>query len=116
MNIATYMLVDAFRKDCEQIVVITNDSDLAEPIRILNKEMSIPVGVFNPHTSDTALRRSRKTGKPPEQASPSVTLRKAARFTRNITSGDASSHMALSQFPSELLDAEGRKLIKPSGW
>lgn len=37
VNIATYMLVDAFRKDCDQLIVITNDSDLAEPGRIINK-------------------------------------------------------------------------------
>ncbi len=29
VNIATYMLIDAFRTDCDQLVVITNDSDLA---------------------------------------------------------------------------------------
>jgi hypothetical protein len=29
VNIATYMLVDAFRADCDQLVVVTNDSDLA---------------------------------------------------------------------------------------
>jgi hypothetical protein len=58
VNIATYMLVDAFRKDCEQLVVITNDSDLAEPVRIINKELLMPVGVFNPQTNDTALRQA----------------------------------------------------------
>jgi hypothetical protein len=59
------MLVDAFRRACDQPIVITNDSDLAEPVRIMHKELSIPIGVFNPHTCDTALRRSRVTGKPP---------------------------------------------------
>jgi hypothetical protein len=44
-NIATYMLADAFRNDCEQLVVITKDSDLAEPVRVINKELGIPVGV-----------------------------------------------------------------------
>ena len=45
VNIATYMLTDAFRKDCDQLIVITNDSDLAEPVRIINKELFIPVGM-----------------------------------------------------------------------
>ena len=44
VNIATYMLIDVFRNDCDQVVVITNDSDLAEPVRIINKELKIPVG------------------------------------------------------------------------
>lgn len=72
VNIATYMLVDAFRGDCDQLVVVTNDSDLAEPIRIINKELGIPVGVFNPHTLDTAVRKARLSGKPVQKATPSV--------------------------------------------
>jgi hypothetical protein len=85
VNIATYMLVDAFRADCDQLVVITNDSDLAEPVRIISKELKIPVGIFNPHTVDTAMRNSARTGRS-IQASPSVTLRKVSRFTRDVRS------------------------------
>lgn len=115
VNIATYMLVDAFRHDCDQLVVITNDSDLAEPIRIIDKELNIPVGVFNPHTKDTALRKSRRTGKR-EKAFPSVVLRRTARFYREIASEGSSCHMAQSQFPNELVDVAGRKIKKPDGW
>jgi hypothetical protein len=50
--------------DCDQLVAITNDSDLTEPIRVINKEMKIPVGVFYPHTNDTAMRKSFRAGKP----------------------------------------------------
>ena len=35
VNLATYLLVDAFRRDCNLAVVVTNDSDLLEPIRIV---------------------------------------------------------------------------------
>lgn len=49
VNLATYLLVDAFRKDCEAAVVITNDSDLREPIRVVRHELRLPVGVVNPH-------------------------------------------------------------------
>ena len=98
VNIATYMLVDAFRKDCDQLIVITNDSDLAEPVRIINREMNVPVGIFNPQTADTALRRSRTTGRPLQKASPSVALKKSARFYREISSEGPQSHMARSQF------------------
>ena len=116
MNLATYMLADAFRKDCDQLIVITNDSDLVEPVRIINKELRIPVGIFNPQTSDTAIRRSRITGQPLQQARPSIELRKVAKFNRDITSEGAQSHMALSQFPSQLIDAQGRTITKPTGW
>lgn len=55
VNLATYLLLDAFRRDCDAAVVITNDSDLREPINLVRKELRIPVGVINPHP---ALRRS----------------------------------------------------------
>ncbi|HUY95128.1 MAG TPA: NYN domain-containing protein [Terracidiphilus sp.] len=116
VNIATYMLIDAFRRDCDQLVVITNDSDLAEPVRIINKELNISVGIFNPQTADTAVRRSRVTGRPPQKARPSVELKKVSRFYREITSEGPACHMALSQFPNVLTDASGHMIRKPTGW
>jgi len=116
VNIATYMLVDAFRRDCDQLVVITNDSDLSEPIRIINKELLIPVGIFNPHTNDTAARRARLTGGPLRQARPSIELKKSAKFYREITSEGPASNMAVSQFPLQIVDAQGRTITKPVGW
>lgn len=116
VNIATYMLVDAFRSDCEQLVVITNDSDLAEPVRIINKELKIPVGIFNPQTNDTAIRRARTKGKPVIPAKASVELKRYARFYRPITSEGPTSHMALSQFPDVVIDAKGKRIHKPSVW
>jgi uncharacterized LabA/DUF88 family protein len=118
VNIATYMLTDAFRSDCDQLIVITNDSDLAEPIRIINKELKIPVGVFNPQTQDTADRKHHLSGRAgaPPKAHPSVELRKFAKFVREIRSEGPQSHVAMSQFPSPLQDALGRTLKKPAGW
>jgi uncharacterized LabA/DUF88 family protein len=115
VNIATYMLVDAFRKDCDQLVVITNDSDLAEPVRIINKELGIPVGIFNPQTPDTARRTSARLGRK-IKAAPSITLRQVSKFNRDIRSDGPSCHMALSQFPATLVDAAGRTITKPSTW
>jgi hypothetical protein len=39
VNLATCLLADAFRRDCQASVVITNDSDLAEPIRVVRHEL-----------------------------------------------------------------------------
>jgi hypothetical protein len=109
------MLVDAFRKDCDQLVVITNDSDLAEPVRIINKELKIPVGIFNPQTADTARRTSARLNRK-VKAAPSVTLRKVSKFNRDISSEGPNCHMAHSQFPDTLLDGAGRTIRKPSTW
>ena len=116
VNIATYMLVDAFRGDCDQQVVITNDSDLSEPIRIINHELKMPVGILNPHTQNTADRRARFAGTTPLRAKPSVELKKVARFYREITSEGSSCHMAQSQFPTTFTDVNGKSIRKPGTW
>ena len=56
VNLATYLLFDAFRKDCDTAVVISNDSDLKEPIELVQRELGVRVGVVNPHPPG---RRSR---------------------------------------------------------
>ena len=48
VNLATYLLSDGFRGLYEQAVVISNDSDLVEPIRMTHEELGLPVTVLNP--------------------------------------------------------------------
>jgi uncharacterized LabA/DUF88 family protein len=56
VNLATYLLLDAFQSDCKVAVVISNDSDLKLPIEIAQTDLGIRVGVVNPHPP---ARRSR---------------------------------------------------------
>jgi uncharacterized LabA/DUF88 family protein len=49
VNIATYLVLDAAQGCMNEAVLITNDSDLVEAIRVVRREFSIPVGVLNPH-------------------------------------------------------------------
>ena len=95
VNLATYLLADAFRGDCQTAVVITNDSDLAEPIRVISQELSIPVGLINPH---------------PRQASRAL-LRQGPAFVKSIRP----SVLAKSQFPAEIV-VRGRTIHRPQGW
>jgi hypothetical protein len=39
VNLATYLLADAFRADADAFVIISNDSDLTEPMRIVRREL-----------------------------------------------------------------------------
>jgi hypothetical protein len=48
VNLATYLLADAFQQDCEVAIVVSNDSDLVEPIKIARRKTGIDVGVLNP--------------------------------------------------------------------
>jgi hypothetical protein len=93
VNLATYLLADAFRQDCELQLVITNDSDLREPIRLVKGELNIPVGVANPHP---AYRRSRAL---------------QATFFRQIQL----KALQVCQFPSTLKDSQGT-FSKPGTW
>jgi len=97
VNLATYLLVDAFDKDYEQAVVISNDSDLALPVRMVRDQFHLPVGVVNPNCD-------RREAMPKE-------LSDAATFQRQLR-GKA---LELSQFPPTLEDAHGT-ITKPETW
>lgn len=93
VNLATYLLLDAFKKECDTAIVISNDSDLCEPIALAQKELGVKVGVVNPHP---AKYRSRAL-KP--------TFFKQLRY----------SILKDCQFPDELTDAKGTIRL-PDEW
>ena len=96
VNLATYLLADAFRADCEASVVITNDSDLAEPMRMVSQELGLTVGLVNPH---------------PRQASRALINIGKPRFVKAIRG----RHLAASQFPDHVMVGR-RTLHRPSNW
>jgi hypothetical protein len=49
VNLASHLLRDAYGRRFEVAVLVTNDSDLAEPVRIVAQEIGLPVGLLNPH-------------------------------------------------------------------
>jgi uncharacterized LabA/DUF88 family protein len=48
VNIASYLLLDAFEDDYEVAVVVSNDSDLAEPISLVRRRLKKKVLVLMP--------------------------------------------------------------------
>lgn len=93
VNLATMLLLDALDKDGELAVVISNDSDLALPIKVARERFGLIAGVLNPHQN------------------PSRTLQQVASFYRPIRRG-AVQH---SQFPASLTDRRGT-IVRPQGW
>ena len=93
VNLATYLLLDAFQGRCDTAVVVSNDSDLAEPVRVARRECRVPVGVVNPHSAKRRSRLLRGT------------------FFKQIRP----SLIAQCQLPPALRDAEG-EIRKPEGW
>jgi hypothetical protein len=46
--LAAHLLRDAFTDACDLAIVISADTDLVEPIRIVTEELKRPVGLFSP--------------------------------------------------------------------
>lgn len=92
VNLASLMLLDAFRDDAEAFVVVSNDSDLMEPTRIVRQELGKRVGLLNPHP----------------KVSYSL-MRCKPHFVKQIHAGA----LAASQFPASI---PGTNLTKPTDW
>lgn len=93
VNLATHLLCDAFRDNFDVAAVISNDTDLEEPIRVVKEE--IGKGVILLHPSKYA------SGK----------LGMYATTVRRIRAGA----LRASQFPDELTDSVGT-FRKPASW
>jgi uncharacterized LabA/DUF88 family protein len=93
VNLATYLLLDAFQRDCDVAVVISNDSDLKLPIEVAQGELGIRVGVVNPHPPAHRSRALQPT------------------FFKQLRT----SALAACQFPPVRADARG-EIRKPARW
>jgi uncharacterized LabA/DUF88 family protein len=54
VNLASYLLLDASRDEFDTAVVVSNDSDLAEPIRMVSREFGKNVVLVNPRKAVAA--------------------------------------------------------------
>jgi hypothetical protein len=97
VNLASHLLIDGFRARYELAVVISNDSDLTEPVRLVRTELGAPVGILNPHPSRSW------------ELSPANLP--SGSFYKPIRPGA----LKASQFASTLRDRHGA-FKKPSGW
>jgi uncharacterized LabA/DUF88 family protein len=93
VNIASHLVNDGHNGAYDLAVLISNDSDLVEPIRIVIKELHLPVIAVSPYERN------------------SVELKNSASSVRHIRHGV----LRVSQFPDELADATGT-FTKPGVW
>jgi uncharacterized LabA/DUF88 family protein len=94
VNLASHLLFDAFKGNFDVAAVLSNDSDLVEPIRIVTKEIGKPVGLLSPVPNPTSV------------------LGQVASFVRRISVSDVGA----SQFPDPVTGSEGTSFYKPSSW
>ncbi|MCY3655339.1 MAG: NYN domain-containing protein [Chloroflexi bacterium] len=107
VNLATHLLLDAFDDDYEAALVISNDSDLAEPIRLVQERFRRPIGVVFP-----VLSRNQSG----ERRPPSNALQRVAAFRRFITPSRRRRRLlAECQFPETLTDVRGT-FSRPPAW
>ncbi len=93
VNMAVHLLNDGYKKEYDSAVIITNDSDLAEAMRIVQTELKLKVGIAN----------SKKR--------PAFKLKQQASFIKQIRKGV----LTASQFPETLTDKQGN-FHKPKSW
>ena len=103
VNLAAHLLLDGFRNQYECAIVISGDSDLVTPIRMVRDELKKPVGVLNPQ------RLSGPDCRPPRK---NAGLQHAASFYQN---GVTWAQLLAAQFPNPMTDATGT-FHKPPTW
>lgn len=95
VNLASHLLWDAFEGRCDTQVIISDDSDFYEPVRIAHAELGMRIGVVNPH------RRQ-----------PNRSLKANADFTKQVSVAALSS----SQFPDPVVHVGHKPIHKPASW
>ena len=95
VNLATRLLVDGFNGEYEQVVVVSNDADLAGAMRYVRDGLGRRVTLINPDSKNTSPRD----------------LAAAATYVKRLWK----SHLRRSQLPDTLTDEVG-DISKPTGW
>ena len=94
VNLATHLLLDGFRQAADAFVVVSNDSDLAEPMRVLIQEFQRTVGLVAPTKQPS-----------------NVLLGTGLQIIRELREGV----LGAAQLPARLQD-EHRTIYKPKSW
>jgi hypothetical protein len=100
VNLATWLLLDGVDGVYEEAIVVSNDSDLEEPIRQASQRFG-PVHVVSPYT---LVKWAPYTH--------SYVLEKAAASYRSLTVGE----VAGSQFPNAVTLPTGKVVTRPTSW
>jgi hypothetical protein len=91
VNLASHLIRDAFQGKFDAAAVLSNDTDLVEPIRIVAEELGLPVGLLCPVPK------------------PAESLARVASFIRHIRI----QHLHASQFPDVI---PGTAISRPITW
>lgn len=93
VNLAVHLVNDAHNGRFDTAVVVSNDSDLAEAVRVVTREIGLKVGILNPYPTFS------------KELSRYATFKMPVRETALLK----------SQFPNMLTDKTGQ-FFKPHSW
>jgi len=97
VNLASHLVNDGWKDVFDVAVVVSNDTDLVEPIRIVTHELGKPVGVIFP------VQKPRR---------PAVSLVNIASFIKRLRPNS----LVASQFPDRITTTSGKIITKPALW
>ena len=101
VNLGAHLVRDALLDKFDTAYVLTDDTDLCEPVRIVTKEAKKHVCIIAPN-------RSREHQHP----IPAPSLAKLASSIHYIDDAE----LARSQFPNEIIRVGKKPVIKPKSW
>lgn len=94
VNLGVHIVRDGFQQKYEHAVVLTNDTDLEEPLRIVQQELKLPVTLLSPVSK------------------PATSLVNQSSHVIHLTQ----AHLLASQFPASFTDVNGKAINKPATW
>lgn len=94
VNIGAFLVNDAARHSIDKAILVSNDSDLTEAVR-LAREFGISVGILNPHPTPMSKHR-----------------RSVASFEIPFRS----AILKRAQLPNTVVDSTGREIHRPREW
>lgn len=93
VNLGVHLIRDAFKASFDEAAVLTNDTDLVEPIRIVTKELQLPVTLLTPCPR------------------PAASLVSVSTTVRHIQ-----PYLGPCQFPEPVFIPGRTSIAKPSKW
>ncbi len=93
VNLGVHLVRDAALKRMDCAAILTNDTDLCEPVRIANQEFGLPVVLLTPTNR------------------PTRTLKELCTSMRHIE-----PYLRTCQFPANVTAANGKLAQKPAEW
>jgi uncharacterized LabA/DUF88 family protein len=99
VNLGAHLVRDAFTHAFDEAAVLTNDTDLVEPIRIVTQEAGLPVTLLTPVTH--LLKPSH----------PAASLVAVSTHVRHIE-----TYLGPCVFPDLVKLPNGKTISKPAGW